>query len=119
MESFWDDARALAILAVAVALPQLLGYAAYRWIRNKPAIVKALTILVPPMVFFLMADLFFSYQASGIQTSGHRVCGAFAAAAIFSTEIGTIFHFLVGGILFTVYTFLGRRKRRRLSLQPS
>lgn len=89
------------ILAFGLVLPQILGHIAY-WISAKKTQWSFVSILVPPLMFFAVADLYWGYQAKSIREAGLYVCGMFGAAASISTALGTIFHFLIATIIYIV-----------------
>ena len=81
----------LAVLAFGgLVLPQVLGLVGYRWSRHKGIILKLATLLISPVSFFAGAYLFWGLSAKAIRDSGNYVCGAFGAAAVFSTICGTL-----------------------------
>jgi hypothetical protein len=115
METFVEYSRLSAFVVIGMILPQALGYFAYRSIRSKGKAVAALSVLVPPIFFYMAAYLFWTISANEIRQQGLRVCGAFGAAAGISTVFGTILHLIVAGLAFvTVCWVLIRR-----SVQPS
>jgi hypothetical protein len=113
MESVGEAVHVFLVLAVGLVLPQVLGYLGYRWARNKSASLRTFPFLIPPVVFFASAYVFWEYQAKVVRDEGHRVCGAMGAAASLSTMFGTLFHLVVGAILLTVLNVLWTRKTTR------
>jgi len=102
-----EAAQVIVFAAVALILPQAVGYMAYRWVGH-----KAVGFLVAPVVFFATAYAYWEYQARAIRAAHHYVCGMMGATATFSTLFGTLFHLLVAAILCpAVFT---RRKSGRL-----
>jgi len=97
-----DAIRLLGIAFFALILPQVLGFLGYRWTRRKGLLLKLATMLIAPAVFFISAHLFWGLSANAIRDSRDYVCGAFGAAAAFSTISGTLLHLMVGVILFLV-----------------
>lgn len=102
--------RLLVIAFVALVLPQALGFAGYYWTRQKGTLLKLATLSIPPLVFFSSAYLFWELSAQNIRDSGNYVCGAFGAAAFFSTVYGTLIHLIIGVILFLVVSFIWKKK---------
>jgi hypothetical protein len=102
--------RLLALVFFGLVLPQALGLVGYRWTRHKGTLLKLATLLIAPVVFFISAYLFWGQSAQAIRDSGNYVCGAFGAARVFSTMFGTLFHLIMGVILFLVVSFIWKRK---------
>ncbi len=102
--------RLVAIAFFALVLPQVLGLVGYRWTRHRGTLLKLATLLIAPVVFFISAYLFWGQSAQAIRESGGYVCGAFGAAAVSSTMIGTLIHLIIGVILFLVMRFIWKRK---------
>ena len=109
--------RLLVIGFFALMLPQVLGFVGYRWTRRKGRLLKLATMLIPPAVFCSSAFLFWGLSAKAIRDSGEYVCGAFGAAAAFSTISGTLLHLLLGIILFLVVNFIWKRKASKLQTE--
>ena len=91
--------RLLVLAFFGLVLPQALGLVGYRWTRHKGTLLKLATLLIAPVVFFISAYLFWGQSAQAIRDSGGYVCGAFGAAAVSSTMIGTLIHLILGVIL--------------------
>jgi len=72
---------------------------------NKNKYIKASTLLVAPVVFFVLSLAYWNIQAKGIKAAGGYACGAFGAAAVSATTIGTVMHFVLGIVLFGVTLF--------------
>jgi hypothetical protein len=89
--------------AVVFVLPQAIGCITYRWAGHKPV-----AFLIAPVIFFAIAYEYWGYQARAIRAAHHYVCGALGAAATFSTWLGTLFHLVVGAILFTAFIRKGK-----------
>ncbi len=106
--------RLLVIAFVALILPQALGLVGFFWTKHRGTLCKLSTLFIPPLVFFSSAYLFWDLSAQTIQDSGNYVCGAFGAAAFFSTIYGTLMHLIVGVIIFSILTFIWKRKDQRL-----
>jgi hypothetical protein len=102
--------RLSAVAFFGLVLPQVLGLVGYRWCRYKGTLLKLATLLIPPVAFFVSAYLFWELSATAIRDSGNYVCGAFGAAAVFSTISGTLINLIIGVILFLVVGFIGKRK---------
>ena len=102
--------RLSAVAFCGLVLPQVLGLAGYRWSRRKGTLLKLATLLIPPVVFFGGAYLFWGLSAKAIRDSGHYVCGAFGAAAVSSTICGTLINLIMGVILFLVVSSHWKRK---------
>jgi hypothetical protein len=110
--------RLFAFAGFGLLLPQALGFAGYRWTRRKAAPLKISFILIPPLVFFVIADSYWTFQANSIRAAGHYVCGAFGAAAAFSTMFGTLFHLMAAAIVLALLSLWWRRQDRKAKLQP-
>ena len=100
-----------ALVLIGLLFPQLMGYAAYKFTKQKNNIIKATTLLIAPLCFFLVAYLYWGNQANAIRDNGNYVCGAFGAAAVFSTLYGTGIHLILAVIVFFTSRYLwGRNK---------
>ncbi|MEJ2232742.1 MAG: hypothetical protein P8X67_02340 [Syntrophobacterales bacterium] len=106
--------RVTLAIIMGLLLPQALGFLGYRWARRRKKIFKAATLLIAPLLFLLSANVFWRLQAKAIQEAGYYLCGAFGAAAVFSTIYGTLIHMVLGAIMFLVMTFLWKRQDRLL-----
>jgi hypothetical protein len=93
-----------------LVLPQVLGLVGYRWSRHKGTLLKLATLLIPSVIFFVSAYIFWGLSAKAIRDSGRYVCGAFGAAAISSTIFGTLINLIIGVSLFLVVSFSWKRK---------
>ena len=102
--------RLSAFVFFGLVLPQVLGLVGYRWSRYKGTLLKLATLLIPPVIFFVSAYLFWGVSAKAIRESGNYVCGAFGAAAVFSTISGTLINLIIGVILFLVVSSIWKRK---------
>jgi hypothetical protein len=102
--------RLVVLAFFALVLPQVLGLVGYRWSRHKGILLKLATLLISPVVFFGSAYIFWGLSAQAIRDSGNYVCGAFGAAAIFSTIGGTLINLIIGVILFLGVSFIWKRK---------
>lgn len=109
--------RLVVIGFFALMLPQVLGFVGYRWTRRQGMFLKLATMLIPPAVFFISAYLFWGLSAKAMRDSGKYVCGAFGAAAAFSTISGTLLHLLLGIILFLVVSSIWKRKASKLQTE--
>jgi len=108
--------RVVIIIFFGLLCPQLLGVAGYFWAKNKKKILKVFTLLIAPSVFFATSNLYWRSQAEAIRDAGNYACGAFGAAAVFSTIYGTLIHFLLGTLIFLVLTYvLKKRKGKSVS----
>jgi len=110
--------RLFGFAAFGLLLPQALGFAGYRWTRRKATPLKISFILIPPLVFFVLSDSYWTWQARSIRAAGQYVCGAFGAAATFSTMFGTLFHLAAAAILLALVSLWWRRQDRKAKLQP-
>lgn len=102
--------RLLAFAFFGLVLPQVLGLVGYRWSRHKGKLLKVATLLIPPVVFFVGAYLFWGLSAEAVRDSGNYVCGAFGAAAVFSTIFGTLINLIIGVILFLCQLYMQKRE---------
>jgi hypothetical protein len=62
------------------------------------------------LVFFISAHIYWGLSAEAIRDAGGYVCGAFAAAAVFSTMYGTLINLVIGVIVFLVESKSWRRR---------
>ena len=98
------------LIFLGLILPQSLGVVAYRYTKQKNIYIKVTTIIIAPVCFFLIAFLFWGNKASGLREAGNYVCGAFGAAAVYSTIIGTVINLGVAIILFFSLNYYWRKK---------
>ena len=110
--------RLSAFAFFGLVLPQVLGLAGCRWSRHKGTLLKCVPLLVPPVAFFVSAYLFWGLSAEAIRDSGNYVCGAFGAAAVFSTICGTLINLIIGVMLFLVAGFIWKRKAAQPRTEP-
>ena len=110
--------RLSAVAFFGLVLPQVLGLVGYRWSRHKGTLLKLATLLIPPVIFFVSAYIFWGLSAKAIRDSGHYVCGAFGAAAVSSTIFGTLINLIIGVILFLVVRFIWQRKDAQPQTEP-
>ena len=108
--SFATVVRILIIILVGLVLPQLLGFIGYIYTLKKKLIFKIVAILISPVLFFGIATLFWNMQAADIRAAGHYVCGAFGAAAVFSTLFGTLIHLILGIVISLIIYFIWKRR---------
>ena len=101
---------------MGLILPQALASPGYGWARTKRRLAQGLTLLIVPLTFFLISNVFWRLKANAIETAGHYVCGAFGAAAVLSTIYGTLIHMVFGVIMFVVVGFVWKRKAKRKEL---
>src|SRR4030042_6790720 len=99
------------LVLFGLILPQALGFLGYRWTKHKGKLFKTLSLLAPPLVFFLSANIYWKLSAKAIRDAGGYVCGAFGAAAVFSTMYGTLINLIIGVMIFFIATISWRRKR--------
>jgi hypothetical protein len=102
--------RLLGVTFFGLALPQALGLVGHRWTRHRGRLLNLATLLIPPVVFFVSAYLYWGQSAQAMRDSGHYVCGAFGAAAVVSTIGGTLLNLIIGVILFLGINFIWKRK---------
>ena len=97
----------------AFGLPQGTGVLALWWAWRKPGKIMLIpALLIAPAIFFATAYTFWGMRAASIRAEGHYVCGAFGAAAFFSTTWGTILHLgLSGAVLFVVWLTAAHQPR--------
>jgi hypothetical protein len=114
MDTIIEIVRLSAFVIFGLILPQALGYVSFRWTRRRGLLLSSVSMLVPPLVFFISSDLFWTLSAKSIRDAGLRVCGAFGAAASFATVFGTLIHLCIAGLAFLVLSLLWKRKIRRL-----
>lgn len=101
--------RLSAVAFFGLVLPQVLGWLGYRWSRHKGGLLKLTSLLIPPVVFFVSAYLFWGLSAKAIRDSGNYVCGAFGAAAVFSMLFGTLLNLILGVIIFWVANHIWKK----------
>lgn len=100
---------ALAIVA-GLILPQALGVCGFYWAKGKSKILKAATLIIAPLSFFIGASLAWRLQAKAIADAGHYVCGAFGATAVFSTFFGSLIHLALAAIIFSAMHYIQKRR---------
>ena len=101
---------ALLLIFLGLIVPQSVGIAAYKYSKLKNKYIKATQILIPPICYFLIAYLYWGNEANAIRESGNYVCGAFGAAAVFSTLIGTVIHLCLAVVIFFSLNYLLRKR---------
>ena len=106
--------RITVIIIVGLVIPQALGFWGYCWARKKKKILKALTLLIAPLTFFLIANIFWWQEVRAIERAGHYVCGAFGAMVVFITGYGTLINFALGVIIFFIIIFDWNKLNRRI-----
>ncbi len=107
--------RGLLFFLGAFGLPQTCGVLSLRWARRKQRkIILIPALLVAPAIFFTVAYVFWGMQAGSIRAEGNYVCGAFGAAAFFSTKWGTAIHLGISGAILSFMWFTARRRNRLL-----
>ena len=73
-----------------LAVPQLLGVLAYFRIRKYGGFLAHLVgVLLPPVLFFYLAQLMLSSSVREIQSHGERVCGTFIGVMSLAILFGT------------------------------
>jgi len=114
MEESNTLARLIMIILIGLVVPQALGIVGYIYALKKNVFFRIGVILISPVFFFVIANLFWNHQAIDIQASGHRLCGAFGAAAAFSILFGTLIHLILGVVIFlTIYLWKKRLVAQR------
>jgi len=117
--SFTVAMRIALIVIFGLICPQLLGVVMYLWTKNKRKILKAFTLLIAPLTFFVISNLFWRLQVEAIRETGTYVCGAFGAAAFYSTIWETLIHFAFGLIIFSIMTFIWKKQAKVAELNIS
>ncbi len=102
--------RLLAVCFFGLILPQGLGWLGFRATRHKRTLVKLLALLIAPVAFFISAFIFWELSAREIRESGNYVCGAFGAAAVFSTLGGMLLSLVLGVFVFLVTNHIWKKK---------
>ena len=97
--------RLLSMLGFLV-VPQLLGVLAYFTIRKYGHLLAHLVgFLLPPVLFFFLAQIMLSATVQEIQSDGERVCGTFvgmmAMAILFGTGVQVLLSLLAQFVLYT------------------
>ena len=113
--NFTITIRITLVITFGFICPQFFGVVGYLWAKNKRKILKAFTSLIPPLAFFAISNLYWQSQAEAIRETGNYVCGAFGAAAFFSTIYGTLFHFAFGLIVFLAMNFVWKKQSKSAS----
>jgi hypothetical protein len=103
--------RLFLVVLLGLVLPQVLGYLGYRWTKNQIIGCKLLPLLIPPLVFFVTARIYWGIIMKAVVDSGGYVCGALGAAAGLSTVFGTLFHFILGIIVFLIVSLFWRMRK--------
>jgi hypothetical protein len=89
-----------------LAVPQLLGVLAYFTCRKYSDLLAHLVgVLIPPVLFFFLAQIMLSASVHEIQSGGERVCGTFVGmtvlAILFGTGVQVFLSILAQFILYT------------------
>jgi hypothetical protein len=108
----FQQAAELFSLLIVIIFPQTLGYIGYYRTRKKRWISKAPTLLIAPLAFYLAATAYWGHARDALIEAGYRPCGGFGAAVVITTFGGTLFHFLLGGILFAILTYIWKKRSR-------
>lgn len=111
--------RILSVVIFGLIVPQLLGVVGYVWAKTKKKILKAFTLIIAPLVFFGLSNLYWRSQAESIRETGNYVCGAFGAAAVFSTIYGTIIHFVLGILIFLAMSYVLKKRKEKVVQQAT
>jgi chromate transport protein ChrA len=106
--------RTALFVTFTLVIPITIGMSAYLWSMNKNKYIKASTLFVAPAVFFISSLAYWNIQAKAIKAAGGYACGAFGAVAVSTTTFGTVMHFVLGTVLFSVTLFAWNRKQNNL-----
>ena len=119
MYSLQEILRETAFVICGLIIPQVLGIAAYRFLRRAKKSLVALSVLFPPVSFYIIADLYWTAAARGIRSEGHYVCGAFGAAAGLFTVFGTLIHLSLAVMSLFAATVFTRIRASKVVRQPA
>jgi hypothetical protein len=100
----------LLFLLMLIIFPQALGYIGYCRTRKKRWISKAPPLLIAPLAFYLAATAYWNHARVALIEAGYYPCGGFGVAVVFTTFGGTLFHLLLGGILFSIVTYIWKKQ---------
>jgi hypothetical protein len=113
MGDFVDNLRLALVVGLAVAIPQAAGYAGYRFlVRGRSIVLRIVPLLLPAVLFWVVAFIYWSYEARALKQEGLRVCGMFGMAAGFTTFFGTLFNLIVSVLGWSIFLLLLRRQRK-------
>ncbi len=109
--SFTIAIRVLLLFMSAIALPQIAGVVSLRsaWRKNKKIILIP-ALFVAPVFFFVESVWYWRIQAAAIRAEGGYACGAFGAAAYFSSVRGTALHLCLSGAILFFMWFAAKRR---------
>jgi hypothetical protein len=114
METWFIVGRFLLFGSILI-FPQLLGILFYYRLRRAPRWIAAIAAaLLPAIIFFWLAPIFFFAGIREAYARGDRGCGMPAVAATFFVLAGTLLQLGVG--LITQAVLLARRPRKVSSL---
>ena len=100
----WSLLKLLSLLSV----PQLLGVLAYYQVRKLNSVIAHLLgFLIPPGVFFFLAQAMLGSSVRAIEDQGTRVCGTYigmmSLMLLFATGAQVLFSFIAQLALFAVH----------------
>ena len=101
------------IAVVGLMFPQALGSLGFYWTMGKRRLLKAASLVIAPLAYFIAAYIFWELRARALIASGYRPCGGFGAAAVFSTIFGTLVHFILSVIVLFTMTLLWRMRYKK------
>ena len=107
----------MAVLLGAI-VPQGIGFLVYWFLGRRKFWARTPSVLIAPVVFFLISNAFWGVQAAAIRAAGERVCGAFGAAAVFSTLFGSLIHLFIAALVLATFSYLSAR-RQKVSVLPA
>ncbi len=113
MEPLEEVIRAVVLLAFVFLLPHVPAVVGgFVPTRPVPALARALFIVAPALLYFIIMRYLFTQAADDIRAHGGYVCGAFGAMAVFTIIGGTALHVFIGAAIQSVHAVVLRRQRR-------
>lgn len=101
--------KIIIIVFGGLVIPQALCAAGVIWSKNKRIFLKIITMLIAPLSFWLISSLFFRFWAGSIKQTGNYACGAFGAAATFSTIFGTLINLAISILIFALLNWYWKK----------
>lgn len=105
------------VVMIGLILPQVASFIAYIYSLKKKPIYRKLSILIAPVMFFVIAYIVWNMWAGSIRSEGRYVCGAFGAAALFSTIFGTLINLILSILISLITYYIWKRKQRGIQCQ--
>jgi hypothetical protein len=119
MDSLQETIRESAFVTCGLIIPQVLGFAAYRFLRRTRKSLVVLSALLPPISFYIIAYLYWAAAARAVRSEEHYVCGAFGAAASLSTVFGTLIHLSLAIMGLLTMSVITRIRVSKVAKEPA